>query len=190
MKRITLVCLFLFLASSILPLSACGAFELLNAKDMVRMRDNIVKSGLFPVFVNVVCEDTETTNKLRSLVTSDLRKKDNVKVVLRRQDACLWLNIEAIKSSDSLVSVSYTFGYYNMVHILSAFGISSRDIYFPVESDLAVNGKGLWVSPLNQLGWVTSAIADAFDVNCVEHARAIREEYIADEGKKKFKGLL
>ena len=190
MKKLCLA-LFLLLSSTV-----AYATDWTLAEDMVKMREEIIKTGDIPVFFKVHCDDKMVSDRLTSLMASDLRKKDNVKIVYAKKEAYLWLQILALRPDESgRVALSFICGETDVAYrIFSEFGIDPKEFMIHWDwGDTSLSGArrtALYASPINSLGDITSQIADAFDVSCLEFAREKRERYMKDGGQSKWEGQL
>lgn len=158
-----------------MPLAKNGAF--FQRVDILKRTKQDVLKGKIPIFFTTYCNDEGISNKLKSLLISALRKKDNVKIVTNRSDAWLWLFIITNKDSDKNLTASMVFGedscaFLNWINPDEEWNIKS------INQESIMKGFRMRTQPLNEIEDMISEFVDVFDIECIEAIRRNREIYL------------
>lgn len=129
-----------------------------------------------PVYFDVTCKDTSISNKLQSLIASALRKKDNVKIVSKRDNAWFWLYVIAIKENRLRVAVTIIFGEdadvsFSKDYEKWSFSVFPQDLLRP-------NSFTLYLRSIDNLSELVSTVIDKFDVEAIEPLRRDIDSYL------------
>ena len=166
-RFVIMLCMLLICESSFAVDDLYRQFQI--RKDALKQIQSELLRGKIPVYFEVSCKDTLILNRLKSLLASKLRKKDNVKIVYERDYAYLWLYLIAIKVDKRNVAVTMTFG--NDADVSVSQDYEKGNFYLVPANMLRYSSFTLFLYDIPGLQELVSVITDKFDVEAIEPVR-------------------
>lgn len=146
-------------------------------KTLNNIREEVL-DGTIPVYFSVSCEDKFINDKLKSRFSSELRKKDGVKIVYEREKAFLWINVLAIKANKNSIAVSVIYGRDVDCNVWREYHSMSDIKYSFPENKIHNTGHMIFTYNIKDFNELVSYAVDSFDANAVEDVRQERSQYI------------